>query len=340
MRHNVITSLLLLAIYLPGETRADQARKPLGTRCLLSAVWGAPSGDLYAVGGIFDFDRAGEDQGLILRSTDAGKTWQTLASKSKKPLKAIWGSPKALYAVGEGGTILRSADGETWAAQKSRATETLFGVHGSSSADVYAVGARGLLLHSKDAGKRWEAQKSGTGEPLYAVFARSDTEAYAAGGAGTLLRTRDGGKTWEARPSGITHALRALWGSPSGELFAAGDEATLLRSRDGGESWEPLALPARVTRARPGYSAALLGLAGFSRAGAAPELVIVGAAGLLLRSADGGDSFTAPETGYESSFCGVWGNSPEDLYLVGCYGALFSTADGGETLEPRLKDRR
>ena len=69
------------------------------------------------------------------------------------PLSAIWGSGRGdVYAVGLAGTILHSANGETWSAQTSGVSVPLEALWGSGNEDIYAVGYNGTILHSVDGG--------------------------------------------------------------------------------------------------------------------------------------------------------------------------------------------
>jgi photosystem II stability/assembly factor-like uncharacterized protein len=75
---------------------------PMGR--VLRGVWGASATELYVVGA----------SGFISKSTNGGQSWQQLRSMAdggiQLTLNAVWGDASAIYAVGEGGTILRSTD--------------------------------------------------------------------------------------------------------------------------------------------------------------------------------------------------------------------------------------
>ncbi len=64
---------------------------------------------------------------------------------------------------------------------------------------VWAVGDRGLIVHSEDGGRTWDAQTSRTEARLFSITFHADgQQGWAAGDGGTILKTVDGGKTWQA----------------------------------------------------------------------------------------------------------------------------------------------
>jgi len=131
----------------------------------LLGVWGSSSSDVFAVGA-----------GTILHYD--GKAWSTMASDTTNSLNCVWGSSSSdVFAVGTGGTILHY-DGKTWSTVVTFMVDgipssttsspnpfngipddykiSLNGIWGSSSSDVFVVGASsqsysasGIILHSQ-----------------------------------------------------------------------------------------------------------------------------------------------------------------------------------------------
>lgn len=157
--------------------------------------------------------------GTILTSAD-GTTWTPVTSGTTATLRGVATEitevPEAaapfqtnpMVAVGDGGTILTSADsGATWTAATSGTTEDLNRVTWASTLFV-AVGDAGTILTSTN-GTAWTAATSNNGQDLYAVAGDADktqTLLVAVGKAGTILTSTDG-STWTARTSGTTQDL-------------------------------------------------------------------------------------------------------------------------------------
>jgi hypothetical protein len=103
---------------------------------------------------------------LIPVSTFSGE-WVPMNSGTTNTLYGIWGSSSMdVFAVGYGGTILHY-DGVKWSVMNSGTTKYLLGVWGSAGTDVFAVGEAGTILHFD--GIDWSPMESGTTLNLYDV---------------------------------------------------------------------------------------------------------------------------------------------------------------------------
>jgi photosystem II stability/assembly factor-like uncharacterized protein len=95
--------------------------------------------------------------------------------------------PMDLYASAGPGKILRSTDGATWSTLDTPVATSLLRVDGTSGNDLYALGDGGVILRSVSSGAGWVAQSSGTTQTLQAIFVRSPTTAIIVGNNGTIL---------------------------------------------------------------------------------------------------------------------------------------------------------
>ena len=92
-------------------------------------------------------------------------------------------STYTFVAVGNGGTVVRSADsGMTWTAQSSGTSANLLALN-ATSGQVIAVGAGGAVTTSPD-GITWTPRTSGTTADLYSVL--SGFSQYVAVGQGGI----------------------------------------------------------------------------------------------------------------------------------------------------------
>jgi hypothetical protein len=134
-----------------------------------NGIWGSSKYDIYVVSdSIQHYD---------------GKGWSAQSSGTNNSLIAVWGSgADNVYAVGEGGTILRSSGNGTWSAEVSGTMFDLYSVHGSGADDVWAVGL-GVVVHSNGDGK-WTTIPLGSTTTQHAVFAISPTNVYVVGNDG------------------------------------------------------------------------------------------------------------------------------------------------------------
>lgn len=272
-----------LASYLDHRQPLKIQEKKLTPHDDLFAIDGRPDGNKIAVGKF----------GLILLSSDGGKSWQQRPTGTTQALSGVSFADRTHgFVVGSGGTVLATDDGgTTWRAQNSGTKDQLLAVYAVSPAQVFAVGAFGTLLSTSDGGRSWNkhemkwdvlieriVKEGGLVEPnLNAVYFNSPKSGWIAGEFGLVLHTKDGGQTW----------ISQRYGSDLPQLYAVkfvddrhgltmGQAGSLIQSTDGGQGWSAVELDIK----RDLYQVALEGDSG----------VIVGD-GVVLVSRDGGSSW-------------------------------------------------
>lgn len=179
--------------------------------------------------------------------------------------------------------------------------------------------------------ERWVVEELGTNASYRDVFFLDDQRGWAVGGAfniegGLLGTTTDGGRTWVfrdriAKPSerSTSFHLNAVTFLDERTGFAAGDGGHLLRSVDGGLHWHAVARRRAVwahladvhfADRRHGYA---VGSGGF------------------LRSDDGGESWTGPDSGRRITGHALDFVDRERGVIVGKHGLVIKSEDGGRT---------
>jgi photosystem II stability/assembly factor-like uncharacterized protein len=132
------------------------------------------------------------------------------------------------WVVGANGLILHTTNGgKTWELLHLGKYPNLYSVYFKDASEGWAVGHDGLFLHTVDSGKTWENEKLPLKASLYKIRMRGD-HGVAVGDVGTVLQTTNGGKTWERVVLNLRPPLPwflDLWIVPqnaSGEVFCAG----------------------------------------------------------------------------------------------------------------------
>ena len=97
--------------------------------------------------------------GLIFKTQDGGKTWQSIIHQVQNPgflhLYAVKGHKGSVFVAGEQGTLLKqSADSSAFVALNSPYKGSFFGLLSSSDV-LLAYGLRGNLVRSTDNGTTW-----------------------------------------------------------------------------------------------------------------------------------------------------------------------------------------
>lgn len=185
------------------------------------------------------------DAGTILHYD--GSTWSTVSTGLSLGSINLYGldatGAGAVYAVGDAGTIVYSADtGKTWSLLSSPVSTALFSVGhvGGSGKHVFITGTGGVILHATD-GVTFTQQTSGTSDSLFLTGGFADTIFFAGGQAGTGLRWN--GSTWSAVSTGSGAALHAGAGTTDNmgvptNIWLVGTAGTILQSTSPvGASW-------------------------------------------------------------------------------------------------------
>jgi hypothetical protein len=183
-------------------------------------------------------------------------------------------------------------------------------VWGSSSADVWIVGATGtagmfgpgVMAHWD--GASWTSGSTST-PAIWAIWGSDADNAWMAGQAGTMRRRV--GSDWVAASGGTTNTLyQGMWGSGPSDVWAAGIMGTMVHYD--GSGW---------TAAQSPTTQDLWGLWTSSPA----EGWAVGVGGTTLRLTASGWSPVASGTSLQLD--GVWGNTPDDVWAVGQTGTIL-----------------
>jgi len=140
------------------------------------------------------------DSGRILKTTDGGIAWNSLASGTTRKIAAVHFPQNALtgYVVGDGGTVLKTTDGGgNWIRQNPDTISPFKSVHFPVDAQTgYLLDWRGIILKTSDGGQTWRNQFS-SGTVLRSLYFPIDASTgYAVGHYGTILKTTDGGTSF------------------------------------------------------------------------------------------------------------------------------------------------
>ena len=193
-------------------------------------------------------------------------------------------------------------------------------------AQAWAVGDRGLILATNDAGKTWAVQHQRSEAIHYSVCFANEKKGWVFGGTiepyshrsrGTVLTTVDGGRNWQQLPCKLPRLTGSQW-LGNDHLLAWGDwsnlyQSALFESMDGGQTWNARPTPCSHVQS------ASIGLKG--------ELVLLDRSGKIHQTHDGlvFETVHLPVTSFEPlRFCkqinGIW-------WLGGDAGQLYRSMD-------------
>ncbi len=174
-----------------------QAQAPLANTTVLNYQFTDASNG-FAIGFGADLKR------MLLRTTDAGKTWTSLSALPD--VVRVLRFSDALHGVvaGDSGRILSTDDGgKTWVARREGdARSRLLSVTSNEAGSFWAAGSDGALLNSRDNGVTWTSASVGSTALLHKVRFIDALQGWVVGSGGTILATKDGGKTWSPQSTG------------------------------------------------------------------------------------------------------------------------------------------
>lgn len=328
---------------------------PKAERSLLLDAVKLDSGHIVAVG----------ERGHVLLSED-GATWRQAAMPSRSTLTAVAASGSDVVAVGHDGVIVRSSDsGETWQRVREEpysvdnvASESngspLLDVLFLDDRRVLAVGAYSLMLTSDDKGATWSsapitlhAADAGNGaegpsanEPpadeeamsdpllfsddelmlddeidphLNAAIRMGSTGLLLAGERGMVFRSDDDGVSWRRLDLPYGGSMYGALVLGEAHLLVYGLRGRAFESQDAGTTWREVETRTQATLFD-------------GRVGDDGAIVLVGAQGVVVRRPAGDAAFNASvyetETGETPTTSAVLAHGSGELLLFGDRGVF------------------
>jgi photosystem II stability/assembly factor-like uncharacterized protein len=226
----------------------------------------------------------------IYRTTDAGKSWDTLHTGLQANTSGIGCvvSPAEVFVIGSNYVAGTLDSGSTWNIQGTNANE-LVSISFADSMVGYTVDGEGgpnSVLKTTNAGMSWlnvsdQADESGLG----GVFAFTRNLVITLGA--TINRTTDGGQTWASVWDNSKTGVRGVcFKGKNG--FAVGYQGTILASTDSGLSWSQQNSPTTSDL----YTIAMYD---------SIHAVAAGANGTILVTNNGGQSWVNPSNSSNDS---------------------------------------
>ena len=227
---------------------------------------------------------------------------------------------------------------DTPAAASRLATAGLYNGLARAGSRIVAVGQRGHIVFSDDAGASWKQAKVPVSSDLVAVTFPSPAKGWAVGHDGVVLHSSDSGATWArqldgrslGRVLGYEHKRLAdqgpenpfldVWFADENVGFVVGAFNLVLRTGDGGRTWQPWL--DRTDNPKDLHLYAIREVAG--------QLYVAGEQGLLMRLDAQAGRFRAVELPYKGTFFGVAGDG-NGVVAFGLRGNAFRSTDGGKT---------
>ncbi|MFV0934750.1 WD40/YVTN/BNR-like repeat-containing protein [Pseudomonas jessenii] len=242
------------------------------------------------------------------------------------------------------------------ATQADQAVNGIFTGLATAGQRLVAVGQRGHIFYSDDAGAHWQQARVPVSSDLVAVQFPTPQQGWTVGHDGVVLHSSDAGQTWSIQfdgrqvgPRMLAHYQKLAAAQPDdAELQARVAEAQrmteegadkpfldvwfenervgyivgafnlIFRTDDGGVTWTPWLDRTDNPSALNLYALRAVG----------SELYIAGEQGLVLKLAPAAERFNAIPTPYKGSFFGITGK-PGVVVVFGLRGNVYRSVDAG-----------
>ena len=204
------------------------------TNDLMGFTGGTDHGVLYASGHPGEGSDLANPLGLI-RSTDAGRTWEKLSRQGESDFHALTATKSGI--VGFDGALRTSPDGKTW--NTTAADFVPAALAGNPTSDTVLATTPQGIRRSTDGGKTWTTVDSG---PVvqFAAFA-NPAGAVGVEPDGTVHTSADAGATWtrKGKIQDTVQAVVAVKGPEADPSIWAATASGLVVSTDGGATFRP-----------------------------------------------------------------------------------------------------
>lgn len=253
-------------------------------------------------------------ENLIIYSENAGSTWTEVGQEFGVRFSDVTFTNESNgIAVGELGTIYRSADGgKTWTKISSGTQKNLKSVVSIGENQLFASGEDGTLLSSMNSGGSWSLITINTTLDFQEIFFVNENLGFIAAEGGNVFKSSNKGVSWEKIQLPTVRNLNGLVFTSTLIGYAVGDQGSFFRTADGGTTWLPLVSNVSTK---------------LKKVAASPVdnriLVAIGEQATLIRSANSGTTFSTINLGAGNT------RNLNDLRFIPASNTLFTFGQNG-----------
>jgi Photosynthesis system II assembly factor YCF48 len=166
-------------------------------------------------------------QGQIIKTTDGGYSWTSIATPVTVSLKKIqFTNNQTGYIIGgdKGGVLLKTIDGgESWNLVNSNISERINGMYFLNNQTGFVTGEN-LFSKTSNGGVSWTSVKSGLPRIYNDVNFKNSKEGFATASDGVYFRTTNGGASWDS--------VHISANTPLFNIYFAGSKVLVVKSSD------------------------------------------------------------------------------------------------------------
>ena len=145
---------------------------------------------------VISYSQFSINSGLLDPFAQEGWFWQNPLPQGNDLLSVSFFDSETGFAIGLGGTILRTTNGGIdWQRQTGLIGNNFNSILTTSINNAIAVGDSGKVFNTTNGGLNWIQQTSGTIKPLYNISFYDENNGMV-GGFGIVIKTTNGGADW------------------------------------------------------------------------------------------------------------------------------------------------
>lgn len=213
----------------------------------------------------------------------------------------------------------------------------LFGACFTSPDTGWVAGDLGRVYRTEDGGKTWLRQDAGGRRPFFSISCVDDQHVWMSTTDGSIYATTDGGTTWTEQQTPVERNLLQVRFVNPQRGTAVGDFGQVVHTEDGGKTWRDVGLPEDFQLPDMALDMGVAPndalLYGISYADE-NNVWVAGEFGTIIRSSDGGQTWTQQHTGLESTIFGIHMRDAMNGMAVGIDSVILTTNDGGANWKP------
>lgn len=183
----------------------------------------------------------------LLRTTDAGETWQALSIKGKAGAAEVSVDDSDIEEDVGSTEALSNSDWVFSDDELMLDAETdphLNAIAQTPDGALYIAGERGAMFRSSNGGERWDRLEFPYDGSMFGLMSLGENHVLAFGLRGNVYETTDAGQSWAQLETGTEATLQGGSALPQGGALIVGNEGVLLR-RDSGA--QPLQIERFIT---------------------------------------------------------------------------------------------
>jgi photosystem II stability/assembly factor-like uncharacterized protein len=237
-------------------------------------------------------------------------------------LIAVANAGSRLVAVGEHGVITFSDDdGRDWKQAQVPVDVTLTDVKFATPTDGWATGHYGVILHTTDGGAIWKVQLTGLEANQLTMAAAQAAVAGKSTAAGAPLAVV---RATHFIADGADKPFLSILAKNDLDVMVFGAYRMTMKTTDGGKDWVDWSLHIMDPLSHNLYDSAVVGSSD----------CVVGEAGLVFCSDDGGANFASVASPTNTTLFGVLATDEGRMFVYGVAGTAFRTDDDARSWQP------